>query len=105
MNTPPWKVMQAFGLGGEGEKLEGGQGNVFAFKDIVLKPVVDEAEAVWIAETHLGMEQRGFRLARSLVFRLAIDGLFALDDPGPFWSARIARDIAGARPLLEYLER
>jgi uncharacterized protein (TIGR02569 family) len=271
MNTPPWKVLQAFGVGGEVQRLQGGQGNTFAVEDIVLKPVADQAEAVWIAQTHMGMEQRGFRLARpvasasghfvvegwaawsrlrgehrlyngpwplvvalcarfhealkaaprpafldrrddifaradriawqelavplvpeiqalveqlganmrptqqpsqlihgdfagnvlfaddcepavidlspywrpasyamtltvvdavlwygasvellnelahiddrrqmvarSLVFRLAIDGLFALDDPGPFWSARIARDLAGARPLLEYLLR
>lgn len=43
-------------------------------------------------------------IARALIFRPAIDGLFAVDDPGVFWSAAIARDLAGARPLLEYLE-
>jgi hypothetical protein len=44
-------------------------------------------------------------VARALMFRLAIDGLFARDQPGVFWSAAIARDLAGARRLLEYLQR
>lgn len=44
-------------------------------------------------------------VARALIFRLAIDGLFALDDPGAFWSAAITRDLAGAQPLLRYLQQ
>jgi len=43
-------------------------------------------------------------VARALTFRLAIEGLFALDDPGPFWSATISRDLASAQPLLQYVE-
>jgi len=44
-------------------------------------------------------------VARALIFRLAIDGLFAVDDPGASWSAAVARGLASAQPLLQYLER
>lgn len=74
---PPQKVLQAFGVGGEVARLEGGQGHVFASEDVVLKPVVDEAEATWIAETHLGAETHGFRLARPVASasgRFVVDG-------------------------------
>jgi hypothetical protein len=50
-SSPPRKVLQAFGVGGEVEKLKGGQGHVFASDHVVLKPVADEAEAIWIAES------------------------------------------------------
>lgn len=43
-------------------------------------------------------------VARALIFRLAIDGLFAMADPGAFWSAAIARDLTNAQPLLEYVQ-
>lgn len=75
--TPPENVLQAFGVSGEVERLEGGQGNVFAVDGVVLKPVADEAEAVWIAQMHLRTEQRGFRLARPVASgsgRFVVDG-------------------------------
>lgn len=75
-SSPPRKVLQAFGVGGEVEKLEGGQGHVFASDDVVLKPVADEAEAIWIAETHLSTEPRGFRLARPIA---SASGAFVVD--------------------------
>jgi uncharacterized protein (TIGR02569 family) len=56
--------------------LSGGQGNVFACGDVVVKPVADEAEAIWIAETQLSIEPRGFRLARPLV---SASGSFVVD--------------------------
>jgi uncharacterized protein (TIGR02569 family) len=73
-------VLRAFGVGGEVGRLEGGQGNAFASQDVVLKPVVDEVEAIWISELHLRTEQRGFRLARPIV---SAGGSFVVDG----WSA------------------
>jgi hypothetical protein len=40
----------------------------------------------------------------SSIFRLAIDGLFALQDAGSSWSATISRDLASAQPLLRYIQ-
>lgn len=74
--APPRKVLQAFGVAGEVERLTGGQGNAFASDAIVLKPATDEAEATWIAETHLRTEQRGFRLARPVA---SASGSFVVD--------------------------
>ncbi len=64
--APPLPVLQAFGVRGEVAKLEGGQGNVFGTRDIVLKRATDDAEANWAAETHLAIEPRGFRIARPI---------------------------------------
>lgn len=75
-SAPSQDVLQAFGVGGEVEPLEGGQGNVFACADLVFKPVVDEAEAIWIAELHLAMRPRGFRLARPIA---SVSGSFVVD--------------------------
>jgi uncharacterized protein (TIGR02569 family) len=44
-------------------------------------------------------------VARALIFRLAIDGLFAWDEPGTFWSAAITRDLSNACPLLDHVLR
>ena len=76
MSSPPQKVLQAFGVSGRIQKLGGGQGHAFASDSVVLKPVADEAEANWIAETHLGTEQRGFRLARPIA---SSTGAFLVD--------------------------
>jgi len=63
---PGSNVLLALGVYGEASRLRGGQGNTFASEHVVLKRIADAAEAVWIAETHLNTEQRGFRLARPL---------------------------------------
>jgi uncharacterized protein (TIGR02569 family) len=72
----PREVLQAFGVGGQVVKLQGGQGNVFVCEDVVLKPVADGAEAIWVAETHLATKQRGFRLARPIA---GVSGSFVVD--------------------------
>jgi uncharacterized protein (TIGR02569 family) len=69
-------VLEAFGVRGEVRPLAGGQGNAFGSEDVVLKPIADEAEAVWVAETHLSTEQRGFRLARPIA---SVSGAFVVD--------------------------
>jgi uncharacterized protein (TIGR02569 family) len=65
-SAPPRQVLQAFGVCGKVERLTGGQGNVFACGDVVVKPVADSTEAIWVARTQLSIEPRGFRLARPI---------------------------------------
>lgn len=65
-SVPPRNVLEAFGVFGEVERVTGGHGNVFACDDVVLKPVADDAEAIWIAETQLRIQPCGFRLARPI---------------------------------------
>lgn len=74
--APTPRVLAAFGVGGDVEKLQGGQGTVFASNDVVFKPVADDTEAIWIAETQLGIEQRGFRVARPIA---SVSGSFVVD--------------------------
>lgn len=50
-------------------RLPGGRGRAWATETAVLKPVDDEAEAMWIAELATRAEQRGFRLARPIAAR------------------------------------
>jgi hypothetical protein len=45
---PPATVLDAFGVG-EATLLDGGQGQAYRAGDIVLKPVLDAAEAEWLA--------------------------------------------------------
>jgi uncharacterized protein (TIGR02569 family) len=46
-----------------------GRGHTWAVGDVILKPTDDERAAVWIAELAVGIEQRGFRLARPIASR------------------------------------
>ena len=84
-SVPSGEVLRAFGVGGEIANLNGGQGNVFACEDVVFKPVGDEAEAIWSAETQLDLAQRGFRLARPLT---SVSG--SVSDDLPRFSERSA---------------
>jgi uncharacterized protein (TIGR02569 family) len=45
----PGAVIDAFGLSGTGERLDGGLGPAFRFGDVVVKPVDDAVEAAFIA--------------------------------------------------------
>ena len=60
--APPASILTAFGIVGRPEKLSGGRGRAWATPSVVLKPVDDEAEAVWIAELAARLEPDGCRL-------------------------------------------
>lgn len=61
--APPASVLGAFGIVGPPTNLRGGRGHTWATPSVVLKPVDDEAEAVWVAELAARLERTGFRLA------------------------------------------
>jgi hypothetical protein len=49
VSPPPIPVLQAWGLD-RGEPLEGGEERAFVPNDLVLKPVLDVRQALWLAE-------------------------------------------------------
>lgn len=53
--APPLAVLEAWGVA-DPHRLDGGQGVAFRAGDLVLKPTVERAQAVWLAEAleHLG---------------------------------------------------
>lgn len=64
--TPSKKVLSAFGVKSKPTLLEGGQGNTFKANEIVLKPIVNEDEANWVAELSSKIEPTGFRLEQPI---------------------------------------
>jgi len=62
----PGSVVDAFGLRGAGEKLEGGLAAAFRFGDTVVKPVGDAAEAAYVADVmaRVEVDQAAVRVAR-----------------------------------------
>ncbi len=76
---PPERVLAAFGISDVPVKLGGGRGRAWATAEAVLKPVDDEAEAVWIAGLTSALQQRGFRLAPPIRAR---DGRWIVDGWG-----------------------
>lgn len=97
---PPPRVLEAFGLSGRPEPLEGGQGRSVRVADAVLKPGVDAAETAWAAGL---MERlRGHREFRVPRYLRAADGAhvvegwaatgFLTGEPGPAgrWGALLA---------------
>ncbi|MFF7210273.1 aminoglycoside phosphotransferase [Streptomyces sp. NPDC008238] len=97
---PPPRVLEAFGLSGRPEPLEGGQGQSFRVAGAVLKPGADAAETAWAAGLMERLRgRRGFRVPRFL--RSADDGHvvegwtateFLPGEPGPAgrWAALLA---------------
>jgi uncharacterized protein (TIGR02569 family) len=62
---PSHRVLTAFGVGGSAvTPLGGGQGRAWSAGDVVLKPVDDVVESVWVAEVLSGLETDGFRINR-----------------------------------------
>ncbi|MEX2229469.1 MAG: hypothetical protein WEB13_07510 [Dehalococcoidia bacterium] len=60
MHTPPPKaVLDAFSVHAVPVRLPGGEGRTFLAGDTVLKPVANQVEAAWIAETLRGLDGRG----------------------------------------------
>ncbi|WP_406268273.1 aminoglycoside phosphotransferase [Actinacidiphila glaucinigra] len=88
---PPPRVLEAFGLSGRPEPLEGGQGRSVRVGDAVLKPGADAAETEWAAGLMERLQgRRGFRVPR---FLRSADGAhvyegwaateFLTGEPGP----------------------
>jgi uncharacterized protein (TIGR02569 family) len=62
---PPDCVLAAFGVRGPtAERLGGGQGRAWAAGGLILKPVDDVVETVWVAELLSGLVEDGFRVNR-----------------------------------------
>ena len=65
VSLPPDHVLRAFGApASRPELLEGGQGRTWLAGNVVLKPVVDPAEASWLATACEQVHVAGVRLAR-----------------------------------------
>lgn len=65
-DSPTLQTLHAFGCEGKPELLPGGEGNSYRCGDVVLKPVLDEAQVVWQAEIYSQIKQDGFRLAEPI---------------------------------------
>ena len=82
--------MRQFGVEARPEQLPGGQGTSWRAGALVFKPVGDEADARWLAETLASLAQDGYRLAEPVPTR---DGRWVVDgwtaarwvpgEPGP----------------------
>jgi uncharacterized protein (TIGR02569 family) len=84
---PPAHVRAAFGaVAGEGEALA--EGAAWRYGTVVLEPVTDRAQAVWLARTLGGLDVSGLRVGRML---RATDGRWLVGG----WRAR--RHISGRR--------
>lgn len=59
---PSQRVLNAFGVSGEPERLPGG--SAWRRGDLVFKPVADRAHALWLANTLSGLILPGLRVAR-----------------------------------------
>ncbi len=76
----PASVVEAWGLDGAVEPLDGGQSTSFRAGDLVLKPQPDEALVTWHAQLCDRVTASGFRLpapVRSGDGRLVVDGWYA----------------------------
>ncbi len=73
---PPPSVRAAFHTAEVPVRFTAGRGQTWAAGAIVLKPIDDEAEAIWIAELAATLPQRGFRVARPIAAR---DGRWVVD--------------------------
>ncbi|TVT56386.1 TIGR02569 family protein [Amycolatopsis rhizosphaerae] len=62
LECPPQRVLNAFGVPGEPERLPGG--SAWHCGDLVFKPVADRAHALWLANTLSGLTPPGLRIAR-----------------------------------------
>lgn len=86
---PPIAVLEAFGVSGPVQRLDGGAGSSFAVGDAVLKPAGDDDEAGWVQELTAQLVPDGFRIAPPI---RASDGSWTSDG----WVA--SERIAGLRP-------
>ncbi|MCW2637524.1 MAG: hypothetical protein JWQ99_3891 [Blastococcus sp.] len=65
MPRPPARVLTAFGIrGSTAERLGGGQGRAWTAGGLILKPVDDAVETLWVAEVLSGLAEDGFRINR-----------------------------------------
>jgi uncharacterized protein (TIGR02569 family) len=70
VDRPPNAVLHAFGVDRERlAPLAGGQGCTWAAGEVVLRPVKDDQEAVWIADVLAELPQHGFRISRPIEAR------------------------------------
>jgi uncharacterized protein (TIGR02569 family) len=76
-------VLAAFGLAAASARpLGGGRGRAWSVGDVVVKPVDDEAEAVWTGDVLSGLVEYGFRInrpVRSLAGSWVVDGWSAAE--------------------------
>lgn len=73
---PPPSVRAAFQTAEVPVRFTAGRGQTWAAGAVVLKPIDDEAAAIWIAEFTGTLPQRGFRVARPIA---AGDGRWVVD--------------------------
>ncbi len=99
----PMFVTQAFGLTGRPRALAGGTGRSVRVGDVVLKPVDDPAEAIWLAELQHDLHSDNVRTPRP---RHSKDGRWIVDGwtassylPGSEQRDRWAETIAAGRHL------
>jgi uncharacterized protein (TIGR02569 family) len=88
--APPLRVVRQFGVEARAERMPGGQGTSWRAGALVFKPVSDEEEACWLAETLASVVQDGYRLAEPVPTpdgRWVVNGWTAArwvaGDPGP----------------------
>ncbi len=77
---PPPSVLTAFQISQTPARLSGGQGQTWSAGAVVLKPIDDEVEALWLADFATRLPQRGFRIALPIGAR---DGRWIVEG----WSA------------------
>jgi uncharacterized protein (TIGR02569 family) len=63
--VPSRRVLAAFGVAGrQADPLSGGRGRAWAVGDLVLKPVDDAAESIWVSDVLADLVEDGFRTER-----------------------------------------
>jgi uncharacterized protein (TIGR02569 family) len=66
MIAPPVEVLEAFGVSGEPELLEGGMRRTWRVGDVVLKPVEEVVEHAWVCEVYDSWPDDAVRVPRPL---------------------------------------
>jgi uncharacterized protein (TIGR02569 family) len=66
MKVPTVDITNSFGLAGIPELLPGGQNTSYLVGDVVLKPVDDISESIWMADFLSSIKEDGFRVAKPI---------------------------------------
>jgi len=66
---PNKEILEAFGCKGEARLLSGGEGRSYLARDIVLKPIDNIEEAIWVADLMNAIVEDEFRVARPIKAR------------------------------------
>ncbi len=66
MKRPGKNVLTAFNASGKLTRIKGGQGTTYKAGNIILKPIENNTEAVWVAELMSMLPENGFRISRPI---------------------------------------